>query len=119
MSYTQLLHHTANGTTYADPANPDYTVRFKTTSNQKLVSGVKMINSIHELIINDVHDVTKGLVTVSDNLSVRVRISGSLDSRARLSAILSGLAAQLVAWDSENVFIGFEPTTLPTIPASA
>lgn len=116
MSLTQLLNHNANGVTYANPADPDYTVRFKTTSSKKTVAGSILQNSVSEIIVNDSHNITVGSNSVTDNLSVRVRISGSLESRARLSEILASLAGQITTWDSENVFIGFEPTTVPLVP---
>jgi len=119
MSNTQLLNHQANGTIFADPADPDYTVRFKTTSSSKVISGVSLQNFVSEIIVNDTNHVVLGSTDVSDKLSIRLRISGSMDSRARLSEIIAALSAQLTTWDAENVYIGFEPTTLPSVPGSA
>lgn len=117
MSNTQLLSHDASGVTFADPMKPSFTVRFKTTRNAKSLNGVSTDNYLHEIIINDTNQVSIGAQSANDALSVRIRISGSIESKARLMAIVNSTAAQLPAWSGENVFVGFEPTTLPINPA--
>lgn len=104
------------GSTFAASTKPDLTVRFKTTSGLKSVSGVKLTNYLSELIYNDPNAVTIGADTVNDPVSVRLRISGSIESRARISEILVDIAANLVAWDGQDAFVGFEPTTVPGTP---
>lgn len=116
MSNTQALTRDAYGVTYADPSEPDFTVRFKTNRSVKSLNGVNVDNYLTEVIVNDAHEVTIGSTTARDPLSVRIRTSGSIESMARLKEILVSVAGQLGTWSTENVFLGFEPTTAPVNP---
>jgi len=109
----QKLRNLPDGTIYADPNDPDYTVRFKTTSAPKSLNGLKTTNYICEIIVNDSNTVTIGSTDVVDPVSVRVRCSGALESHSRLAAILGNVAAKLSTWAGENVLIGFDPSTPP------
>lgn len=109
----QLYSQQPNGVTFCDPARPDFVVRFKTTSAQKVIDGMKVQNYITEITANDNNVVTVGTVNASDALSVRMRASGSLLSIPRLKQMLLDLAGNLDAWGDENVLIGFKPTTAP------
>lgn len=104
-----------SGVTYADPAKPDTTVRFRFSSAVKQLNGVSVPNYATEIIMNDNNAVTVGSVSAQDAISVRVRVSGSLESKARLSQFIATLCAQLDIWDSENVMQGFRPSTAPVI----
>lgn len=119
MSNTQVLTRDAYGVTYADPAEPDFTVRFKTNRTLKGLNGVNVDNYLTEVIVNDRNEVTIGSVTANDPLSVRVRVSGSIESMARLKEIVTSIATQLDTWGNENVFLGFEPVTVPVNPPVA
>lgn len=103
------------GITYADPAKPDMTVRFRFNSVNKTLNGVVTPNYSTEIIANDNHSVTIGGASALDALSVRIRVSGTLESKARLRDILTSLAAQVGTWETENVMQGFRPTTAPAI----
>ncbi len=113
----QKLRSDANGITYAETSDPDYTVRFKFSHANKSLSGTPVQNNVCEIIINDLSDVTVGGTTVQEALSVRVKVSGSYASKARKNALVAAAVAQLNTWATENVFEGFEPTTLPVGPA--
>lgn len=113
---TQLLQVTRDGVIYADPTDPDFTVRFKTTSNPKSLNGVNTINYVTEIIINDNEDVVVSGINASDALSVRIRVSGSIESQTRLQEIVRGVASQLDAWLTENTLLGFQPVTVPVNP---
>lgn len=108
-----LFSQQPNGVTYCDPENPDFTVKFKSTSSQKVLDGKKVQNVITEIGINDNHAVAIGGVVVSDALSVRIRTSGSVPSMPRLKQMLLDAAGKLGTWSDENVLIGFKPTTPP------
>lgn len=103
------------GVTYADPAKPDCQVRFRFTSVNKSLSGVQVPNYATEIIVNDNNAVTVGGVAALDPLSVRVRVSGTLESKARLRDLLTSIAAQMSTWETENVMQGFRPATAPSI----
>jgi hypothetical protein len=103
------------GITYADPAKPDTTIRFRFSNANKVLNGVSTPNYASEYIINDNNSITVGGVSALDALSIRLRVSGSLASKARLRNLLVSLAAQLGQWDTENVNQGFRPVTAPTI----
>lgn len=103
------------GITYADPAKPDMTIRFRFTNTIKQLNGVSVPNYLTEVIANDNNAVTIGGVSAQDALSVRVRVSGTLTSKARLRQIIRSLAAQLATWETENAMQGFRPATAPVI----
>lgn len=115
MANLKLLRRESNAVVFADPANPEYTVRFKSTNARKSIDGVGMTNYVTEIIVNDSHVVTIGTKTVKDPIAIRVRTSGAADSMSRLSAVLASVAGQLAAWSSENVLVGFEPDTAPLV----
>lgn len=117
MSNTQVFKRDATGTTFVDPTRPTFSVRFKTVSARKSIDGLPLQNVATDIIINDTHMVTVGDKTIGDPLSIRVRTSGATVSVNRLQAILLSIATQLDEWSTENVLLGFEPTTLPVNPA--
>lgn len=103
------------GVTYADPAKPDCSVRFRFSSVNKTLNGVQVPNLATEIIANDNNSITVGGVSALDALSIRIRVSGTLYSKARLRDILTSLAAKLGTWETENVMQGFRPTTAPDV----
>lgn len=117
MSKTQLYSRDANGVTFANPTDPDYTVRFKNTQSRKTLNGVSVVNYVEEIVFNDLVPVTLGSNVGNDSVSVRVRISGSAQSHARVKQILKSLSSQLPAWADGNVALGFEPAVAPDTPA--
>lgn len=110
---TSLYRRDANGITYSSPESPDFLVRFKTTKRAKVLDTLRTDNVATEIIISDKNLVSRDNASADDLLSVRIRVSGSVLSHARLKEILSGVAAQLPLWAEENVVLGFEPSTLP------
>lgn len=113
---TKLFRQLSDGVVFADPADSNYTVRFKTATSQKSLNGTTVENHISEVIVNDLHSVTIGTAVATDALSVRIRVSGGDVSKARLYEILLGIAGQLPTWVNENVFEGFAPVTVPVNP---
>lgn len=105
----------SSGVTYADPAGPDNTVRFRFSQTVKTLNGVSVPNYATEIIVNDNNPVTVGGVSAQDALSIRIRVSGALESKARLRDLLTSVAAQLGQWETENVMQGFRPSTAPVI----
>ena len=112
----QLYSQQPNGVTYANPEDPNFQVRFKFSSQPKLLDGMRTTNHIAEIIVTDDVDVPLGTKTVQDAVSVRIRISGSFESQERVRDIVNSLADQLPSWAQENVFTGFTPTTTPVDP---
>lgn len=117
MPKLQLYSRDANGVTFADPADPDYTIRFKNTKTRKSLNGVSVDNHVEEIVFNDLVPVTIGSQTANDAVSIRIRISGSAASHTRVKSILASIAAQLPGWATGNVALGFEPTVAPDTPA--
>jgi len=109
----QLYSQQPNGVTYALPDDPDCTVRFKTSSSPKTLDGKRVMNYVTEIAMNDLHSVTISGDTVNDALSVRIRVSGSAESMDRLEEMVGNLNSKLSTWMSENVLLGFQPTTVP------
>lgn len=118
MSATKLLRVEPTGVVYADPAKPDFTVRFRNNSATKSLGGVPVKNYVTEIIINDDNVVTIAGLPQKDALSVRIRASGTAESKARLKAILVSTASQLDEWSDEGVFTGFQPVTVPVNPVA-
>lgn len=118
MSNTQLYSRDANGVTFADPADPNYMIRFKNTQTRKNLNGISVMNYVEEIVFNDLVPVSIGTQTANDAVSVRLRISGSAESHERIKQILASLAAQLPAWTKANVALGFEPTVAPALPTA-
>lgn len=113
---TQLKTRDAYGVTYANPSEPDMTVRFKHTSAKKVLNGVSVLNNVSEIIVNDTVSFDIGKQTATDNLSIRLRVSGAQPSNARLVSLLKSLCSQIPKWADENVISGFEPRTVPVDP---
>lgn len=103
------------GPTYRDPDQPHLSVRFKSKTGNKTLGDLVTENVVSEIIVNDSLTVSDGGVSGSDALSLRVRVSGSSLSNARVTELLGMLAGQLMTWDSEHVFQGYNPVTTPTI----
>lgn len=110
---TTLVSWQANGQLYADPLKPDYTVRFKAAKQTKSLGGRNVTNFAQEIIINDANPVVVGDVTVADALSVRIRVSGSGESMARMKQILSAVATMMPGWNTADVWKGFPPSSAP------
>nr|QQM16276.1 hypothetical protein [Fonsystermes virus] len=111
----QVLSQDSAGVTFADPGKPDLTVRFKHTTSSKSINGVMVSNIRAEVIMNDNNVVNVGGATAVDANSVRLSVSGSIHSKARLSQLLLSLAGQIASWNQENVFLGFRPSSAPVI----
>jgi len=105
----------SSGVTYADPASPASTCRFRFGTTSKVLNGISVANNASEIIINDNNAVTINGASALDALSIRIRVSGSQYSKTRLRNLLVSAAAQLAQWETENVFQGFRPTTAPVI----
>lgn len=110
------LRSDANSITYADPTNPDLTVRCKQGSATKSLGGVPVVNNVTEIIINDFSDITVGSETLPEALSVRAKISGSHFSQTQKVALAGLLADLLDQWAAEDVLDGFEPVSVPVLP---
>lgn len=106
------------GIVYADPSDPDLTVRLKHSAQAKSLNGVSVTNQVTEVIVNDSTNISIGGVGAVDALSIRVRVSGSLAATARKKALITALMATLGAWQDEDVFSGFNPVTVPVAPVS-
>jgi len=110
-----LQKQDATGQTYANPVKPDFTVRFRNSGVKKSLNGITVNNIMAEIIYNDNNAVTVGGVSASDAISVRLRVSGTLESATRINQFLTGLSAQMANWVSQSVFKGFNPTSAPAI----
>lgn len=105
-----------NEQVYSLSTDPDLTVRFKHTENKKVLNGVSVTNYVTDVIINDANDVTVSGVSANDALSIRLRVSGTKESAARIATLLSMLSSGVTTWPGQAVFVGFQPTTVPTLP---
>lgn len=103
-----------NGVVYADPADPGLSVRFKQTEQGKSLNGVPTSNHVTEVIVNDDNAITVSGKDAIDAISIRLRVSASAQSKARVKALL-GILASSDNWADEDVFGGFRPTTPPSL----
>lgn len=102
------------GVVYSDPTDPGLSIRFKQTEQSKSLNGVPASNHVTEIIINDDNAVTIAGQSTVDAVSVRLRVSGTAYSKARIRALL-GVLAQSQTWADEDVFGGYNPVTAPVI----
>jgi len=120
MATLQILRQENSGVVYSDPAKPELSVRFRHTTSNKTLNGVNVTNHLTEIIVNDQNEITVATgVTAKDALSVRLRVSGTALSNARLLVLIHALKQQVDTWGTENAFIGFNPSTAPVIPAAS
>jgi hypothetical protein len=117
MTTLKVLRHNADGVTYADPADPNLTVRLRSSSATKSLNSIPVSNYVTEIIYNDDNPITVSAVNAQDAVSVRLRTSATKESAVRLKEILLSMAAQVGTWSDQGVFVGFEPSTAPVIPA--
>jgi hypothetical protein len=103
------------GVVYADPADPGLSIRFKQIEQGKSLNGLSVTNHATEIIINDDNAITISGQPAVDAISIRLRVSATVQSKARVKALLGVLAASSV-WADEDVFSGFRPVTAPSIP---
>lgn len=122
MPAMKLYRQELNGQIFRDPSDLDLSLRIKATTSQKTVDGVRANNNVLEIIANDVHVVPSDIMqkeNLADPLSVRIKLSGSPNSHARLAQIFTAIAAQLPVWvTDENAMEGFPVITVPVIPAA-
>jgi len=102
------------GVVYSDPSDPGLSIRFKQTEQGKSLNGTPVTNHVTEIIINDDNAVTIAGANAVDSVSVRVRVSGTSYSKARIKALL-GVLSNSQVWSDEDVFGGFRPTTAPAL----
>lgn len=114
------LNRDGNSITYANPTDPNFQVRIKTSSAKKVLKGNPVDNYITDIIATDDHavELPTSAGKVEDALSVRIRTSGTVYGHERILKILQSLATNYQAWYEEGVFVGFEPATLPQYPAA-
>lgn len=72
-------------------------------------------NHVTEIIINDDNQITISGENAIDAVSIRLRVSASAQSKARVKQLL-GILASTDTWTDEDVFGGFRPGTVPVIP---
>lgn len=111
----KLQRQDATGVTYAALTDPDLIVRFRNASAKKSLNGVPVENYTTEIIMTDDNPVVVSGVNAQDAVSVRIRVSATKESAARVKNLLLSAAAQAGVWADEGVFVGFQPTTTPVI----
>lgn len=105
----QVLTRDNNGVTFSDPAHPEYTFRTKTTKSKKNIGGTSVDNYVTEIIINDTNTISVGGNSAPDAVSIRLRLSGSGYSEARVNKILESIAAYVPKIVGGHTFLGFDP----------
>lgn len=111
----KLQRQENTGVVYALPTDPDLTVRVKHGESLKTLNGVQTTNYSTEIIYGDVNPITLGDTSANDAVSIRLRVSAARESKARVSELLASLIAIVDTWDDEDVFIGFNPETAPSV----
>lgn len=110
----RILNRSVNGITYSNPTLPDYIKRIKHTSGRKTIDGTALNNVITEYICNGLAKYKVGDKTISEPVSVRLRVSGSTQAEAVVKAMIISLASDTAKLVEEKVFTGFEPVTPPS-----
>lgn len=109
MTIMKVINTDQYGVTYADPSDPDFQIRFKTTNGQKSVDGRNVRNYVTEVIITDNSVVGE----MNEALSVRLRTSGSAENKERLEFLLDTLAGLSQQIKDDSILFGFRPTNSP------
>jgi len=103
------------GVVYADPTDPGLSVRFKQTEQSKSLNGMPVTNHVTEIIVNDDNTIELSGNSVTDAISIRIRVSAASQSKARVKQLL-GILASSDEWADEDVFGGYRPVTIPSLP---
>ena len=95
---------------WADPTNVEHTVRAKVGSSKKNTSA-GVVNNVSTEVVNVIPaDIVKGDKTASETLSIRVRLSGSVNNAALLKAEWSATKAHVDAIIAAGGVEGFIPS---------
>lgn len=100
------------GVTFADPTLPNDTTRVKQESKTKVISGVSLDNNTLEVVALRAVPV-KPDGSVTETLSVRIKVSGSSLNQAAARDLAKDVMAATTVWLDEDVFVGFDPQTSP------
>lgn len=116
MTQMRVLSRSATDVTFADPTDPNCTIRVKRSGGVKKIGPLSVDNNVTEVISNDTVTLSEGGTILGDDaISVRMRISGSARSKSRLLRLMNMTIAYVEALEDDGVFEGFEPTATPTI----
>lgn len=105
----------ATGLVFGLPADPELYVRFKKGKTRKnLANNVQTDNHTIEIIAGNEVPVQIDGIATREIVSMKLRISGSAYSLAEIKKLASVLG-NLQTWLTENVAIGYDPVTVPSI----
>lgn len=100
------------GVTFADPASPNDTTRVKQETKTKTINGISLDNNTLEIVgLRSAPVKSDGSVT--ETISVRIKVSGSSLNQAAARDLAKDVMAATTAWLDEDVFVGFDPLTVP------
>lgn len=113
MSQLKIRKTENNGVVYSNPSDLGLTVRFKQNDQMKKLDNLPVANYLTEIIVNDDFQIPLAEKKVIDAISIRVRVSGTHQSKARIKELLKMLGTKFETWADEDVFSGFRPQTPP------
>lgn len=100
----------ANSVTFADPTDISHTLRVKNNRTPKTLYGVQLTNNRIEFIENDTALRSNGDKQVKEPLSVRVVISGSIESEDELTQMWANSKVNVDSAIADGALKGFKPT---------
>lgn len=103
----RVIAQDAQSVTYADPNDVSATTRVRTAVKPKVIENQKLSNIRNEIISNKVKTFVIGDDTVSEDLSVRVSISGSSVSEAALILMWGDIKQNVDALIASGSLKGF------------
>lgn len=114
----RTLQQGTDSVTFADPNNVNATTRVRVARAQKTVESQRLTNVRTEVIVNQPHAVVIGDDTVTEQLSLRLTVSGSTLSEAQLLQMWKDLKVNFESIIAAKTLTGFVPFTVPLIIAS-
>lgn len=111
----RTLQQGTDSVTFADSNNVNATTRVRVARAQKTVESQRLTNVRTEVIVNQPNAVVIGDDTVTEQLSIRLTVSGSTLSKAQLVQMWKDLKVNFESIIAANTLAGFVPFDVPLV----
>lgn len=111
----RTLQQGTDSVTFADSNNVNATTRVRVARAQKTVESQRLTNVRTEVIVNQPNAVVIGDDTVTEQLSLRLTVSGSTLSEAQLVQMWKDLKVNFESIIAAKTLSGFVPFDVPLV----
>lgn len=111
----RTLQQGTDSVTFADSNNVNATTRVRVARAQKTVESQRLTNVRTEVIVNQPNAVVIGDDTVTEQLSLRLTVSGSTLSEAQLVQMWKDLKVNFESIIAAKTLTGFVPFDVPLV----